>query len=214
MALLLVVIVNAQTKPLDKHNFDKKTNLKDDFYQHVNGGWLKANQIPDDRSSWGGFSILAKKTNADVLAILNKAIKSNKYGSETSEGKAINFYQTMMDTLQRNELGVKPIQKYLAKVKAIKSKEEVQTYLKEMIPLGGGGFFGMQIFQDIANSKVNAVYIMASPLGLPNNDYYIETTDNVKEVRKKYEAYLIKMLQYIDFSKEEATVKALSLIHI
>ena len=30
-----------------------------DFYAYANGGWIKATEIPADRSRWGVFSVLA-----------------------------------------------------------------------------------------------------------------------------------------------------------
>jgi putative endopeptidase len=40
----------------------------------VNGSWLDKAEIPADRTSWGSFNELRKKTDADVLEILNEAI--------------------------------------------------------------------------------------------------------------------------------------------
>lgn len=214
LALTSTMINSQSYKALDKNNFDEKIDIKTDFYNHVNGGWLKKNDIPDDRSSWGGFSILIKKTNKDVSNILNEAIKSNKYGSETPEGKAINYYETYMDLKNRNALGVSPILKFLKRIEQIKSKEEVNEYLVEMTPFGGGGFFTLQVFQDLANSKINTAYLMATPLGLPNRDYYIESTKNAKEVREKYKKYLVKMLQFINYDKQQSQIKATQIIRI
>ena len=36
-------------------------------------------KFPADRTSWGGFGELRKKTDADVLAILNKAIEEGNF---------------------------------------------------------------------------------------------------------------------------------------
>ncbi|MEN8885827.1 MAG: M13 family peptidase, partial [Winogradskyella sp.] len=34
-------------------NMDTSVNPKDDFYNYVNGSWVKNNTIPDDESRWG-----------------------------------------------------------------------------------------------------------------------------------------------------------------
>ena len=35
-------------------NMDQTINPKDDFYNFVNGKWLKTATIPSDETSWGG----------------------------------------------------------------------------------------------------------------------------------------------------------------
>ena len=42
----------------------------DDFYDYVNGDWLRATDIPADRSSWGSFAILANATNERIIALV------------------------------------------------------------------------------------------------------------------------------------------------
>ncbi|WP_369820282.1 hypothetical protein [Tenacibaculum sp. SG-28] len=56
-------------------NMDVNTKPSDDFFRYVNGAWIDRTEIPDDQTSWGGFNQLRKKTDADVLAILNEAIQ-------------------------------------------------------------------------------------------------------------------------------------------
>ena len=53
---------------------DKNVLPQDDFYQFVNGSWLDSAKIPSDHSVWGGFYELRKKTDADVLDILESAL--------------------------------------------------------------------------------------------------------------------------------------------
>src|SRR5690606_41224336 len=57
---------------------DTSVRPQDDFYRFVNGGWLDQAEIPADRSYWGGFAILRKETDEDVLEIL----RSEEHTSE------------------------------------------------------------------------------------------------------------------------------------
>ena len=34
-------------------NFDQSVRPQDDLFGHVNGGWVKANEIPSDRGRYG-----------------------------------------------------------------------------------------------------------------------------------------------------------------
>ena len=50
---------------------DKSVRPQDDFYNYVNGTWMKTTQIPADKASWGSFNELREKTDENSLAILN-----------------------------------------------------------------------------------------------------------------------------------------------
>jgi predicted metalloendopeptidase len=119
---------------------DMDVKPSQDFFKFVNGTWLKKTEIPADRTRWGSFDELRKNTDNDVLAILEEAAKSNKYKSDTDQGKAINLYKSIMDTVARNKAGINPIKPYLAKINAVKNISDLQKLMIEMAPYGGIGF--------------------------------------------------------------------------
>jgi putative endopeptidase len=192
-------------------NMDTSVKPTDDFFRHVNGSWLDKTEIPDDRTSWGGFGQLRKKTDADVLGILNEAIEERNFpkikdaqGNEidSDQEKAVNYYETIMDTVARNKQGKAPVMPYLSKVDEIKTKKDVETYLTNMAPYGGGGFYGFGVYNDLKNSSQYAGYMGGGSLGL-TRDYYVDAA--VKDKLEKYEEFVAKMLQ--EFGDDEATAK-------
>ena len=44
-------------------NMDTSVKPSDDFFRYVNGTWLDKTEIPADRTSWGAFNELRKKTD-------------------------------------------------------------------------------------------------------------------------------------------------------
>lgn len=192
-------------------NMDNTVKPTDDFFRHVNGTWLDKTEIPDDQTSWGGFNQLRKKTDADVLEILNNAIKERDFpkvkdakGNEidSDQEKAVNYYETIMDTVARNKQGKAPVMPYLDKINEIKTKKDIENYITNMAPYGGGGFYGFGVFNDLKNSSINAGYMGAGSLGL-TRDYYVDA--NVKDKLVKYEEFVAKMLQ--EFGDDAATAK-------
>ena len=190
-------------------NMDRSVKPADDFFRHVNGTWLDNTEIPDDQTSWGGFNQLRKKTDADVLSILNKAIEESDFpkvndaqGNEidSDQEKAVNYYESIMDTVSRNKQGKAPILPFLAKVAEIKTKKDIENYITNMAPYGGGGFYGFAVFNDLKNSSMNAGYIFPGGLGL-SRDYYVD--EKVKDKLEKYQEFVAKMLQ--EFGDDNAT---------
>ena len=57
---------------------DTSVKPSEDFFKYVNGKWLETNEIPEDRTVWGSFNELRKKTDADALSILKDAMSNDK----------------------------------------------------------------------------------------------------------------------------------------
>lgn len=203
---------NADAKKMPGINLDymdKKTKPVDDFYKFVNGTWLEKTEIPSDKTRWGSFDELRQNTDKDALVILNDAAKNPKYKANTDQGKAINVYKSVMDTVARNTQGIKPLQPYLAKINAIKNINDLQKLMMIEEAVGGGvGFFGFGIGADEKNSNKNVVSLGPGSLGLPDRDYYVSTDKDSKEKREKYVLHVAKMLQFLDENPEQAKADA------
>jgi len=189
-------------------NMDTTESPKQNFYKFVNGNWLKKTKIPDDRSSWGVGYEVYMKTKADVASILKDAEQSGKYAEGTDQRKAIDLYESILDTVSRNKNGDKPLQPYFKKIDAIKNASDLENYLIEMEPIISSGFFGTGVDADLKNSSRNVVYLGTGALGLPNREYYVSKDKNSEEIRKKYVNHIAKMLQLVGETKEKATVDA------
>ncbi len=194
-------------------NMDTSVRPNDDFFRYVNGSWLDKTEIPDDQTSWGGFGKLRKETDAEVLTILSDAIEANDFPKlkdadgnlvTSDQQKAVFYYQSIMDTVARNEAGIKPIQPFLAKIDQVKNLQDLEELLINFTPYGGAGFFNFGVFNDLKNSKMNAGYMGAAGLGL-TRDYYVDQDEDTKGKRAKYEAHVARMLQ--EFGSDEATAK-------
>lgn len=112
-------------------NMDTTVSPKDDFYNYVNGNWMKTTEIPDDQVRWGGFGVLRKSTDADVLEILTNAKKSGKYAADTDQAKALAIFASQLDTIARNKAGIDPLLPALAKIEAIKTVADFQKVMTE-----------------------------------------------------------------------------------
>jgi predicted metalloendopeptidase len=201
---------NAQQKTpgIDTSLMDKSVSPKDDFFKFVNGTWLKNTEIPADKTRWGSFDELRQRTDKDALAILNEAANNPSYKSNTDQGKAINLYKTIMDTVSRNKQGINPIKPYLAKINSVKNVQDLQKLLVEMEPLGGIGFFGAGVGTDSKNSNRNVINVGLGSLGLPDRDYYVSEDADSKEKRAKYVTHVARMFSFLNIKPEQAKADA------
>lgn len=187
---------------------DNSIKPADDFFKFVNGTWLKNTEIPADKTRWGSFDELRQRTDKDALVILAEASKDPKYNATTDQGKAINMYRSVMDTVARNKKGIFPLKSYLAKINTLKNIGDLQKILIEMEPIGGIGFFGIGVGADEKDSNKNSVSIGPGRLGLPDRDYYVSDEKDSKEKREKYVLHVAKMLQFLGEQPEAAKANA------
>ncbi len=186
-------------------NMDTLVDPKDDFYNYVNGTWMKTTEIPDDRSSWGGFSVLRKSTDQDVLDIIAEAKESGKYSAETDQAKAMFLFDSELDKEARNDAGIAPLQPTLDAIANIETFADLQTLLAKD-PAASSPFMGIGASPDLNDSSINAAYFWQGGLGLPDRDYYLDQDEKSKEIREKYVEHVTKMLQYL--GDDEATAAA------
>jgi putative endopeptidase len=175
---------------------------------------LENTEIPADRTRWGSFDELRQKTDDDALSILKATMSDNKDLNNievlpgSDQEKAVSLFQTIMDTVSRDKQGIEPIKPILAKIDAINNIDDLQAYLIEMEPKGGGGFFGFGVGADAKDSNKNVGYLGSGTLGLPDRDYYVKDDEDSKEKRQKYVQHITRMLQYLGDTEADANTQA------
>jgi len=216
VTLLAFTLGKAQSTPISDgealpgivlDNMKPEISPKDDFYNFVNGTWMDETEIPADRSSWGGFSVLRKSTDNDVLEILAKAKASGKYGPETDQAKALALFDSKLDTIARNKAGLAPLQPALDAIAEIKTLADLQTVWAKNAAVSTP-FVGIGVFADLNNSAMNAVYLGPNGLGLPDRDFYLEQDEKSKEIREEYKKHTAHMLQMLGDSEADAKAAA------
>lgn len=189
-------------------NMDTTVNPKQDFYNYVNGSWMENTEIPDDQVRWGGFGVLRKSTDQNVLKILAKAKESGKYSPETDQAKALAIFASELDTVARDEAGIDPLKPALAKIEAMKSIEDFQKLMTEEAVTVSQPFLGVAAFSNPSNSAMNSCYITPGGLGLPNRDFYVDTDAKSVEIRGQYVDHITRMLQFLGDSEADARAQA------
>lgn len=199
---------------LDLSLIDTTISPSDDFFRYVNGKWLDNTDIPSDRSRWGSFDELRKKSSEDVLKVLEASIASGKYEKGTDQYKASAFYETAMDVELADKTGLEPLTPYLEQIAAIEDFSGVQKYIENTAALGSRCFLDFAIFPDLKNSSVNAAYLTSGSLGLPERDYYLKSEEDYVEKRKKYVTHIVKMMKHLGVEGNVAQEKAENILNL
>lgn len=184
---------------------DKTVRPQDNFFDYVNGNWMKTAVIPSDKASWGSFNALREDVDNASLEILNK-ILAEKFKAGSEGQKIQNLYGTFMDWDKRNADGINPIKADLLKIDAIKSIADLQKYLVEATKTGDNPFYAWRVGPDMKNSNMNAVYLGGASLGLGRDYYQKENEENTKTLAE-YKNYLAQLFQIIGYANAEQTAQ-------
>ncbi|AMV39773.1 M13 family metallopeptidase [Planctomyces sp. SH-PL62] len=176
---------------VDPSGFDKEVRPQDDFFRHVNGGWIQKTEIPPDKSRWGTFDQLIDESDAAIRAIIEEAAKADApAGSEAR--KIGDLYTSFMDEARADELGVKPLADDLARVDALADKKALVALLGSLQRQGVGGLFGAGVGVDAKKSDQYVTYMGQGGISLPDESYYREA--KYQEIRDQFVAHVEKML--------------------
>lgn len=184
----------APTLGFDPANLDTSVKPGDHFYQYAVGGWLKRTPFPADKSRFGSFEEVESR-NSDILKGIFEELSAQKTIQKGSiQQQVADFYRSGMNEAQLEKLGLKPLQKDLKRLDAIKDLPTLAKVLGQLNDLGLGGPFSFYVGQDAKESTQYLAYLSQSGLGLPDKDYYLKDDARSKEIRSHYLAHVEKVL--------------------
>ena len=178
---------------IDSSNFNPAVRPQDDLYQHVNGGWLSTETIPDDRALIGSFITLRDDAEAAVRTIIENAGSAASRGGSTDpvERKIGDLYASFMDEEAIEAAGATPLAPRLEAIFATESIAAVVALLGTLDRSGNDGLFGGYVNNDAGDPERCLLHLYQSGLGLPDESYYRE--EKFAAIREAYVAHLQKM---------------------
>lgn len=185
----------------DAAGMDTSVKPGDDFYKYANGKWLASNKIPDDMTTWGGFTKLAVDTEAQVHVIVDSLPAGAAKG--TAEQKVHDFYHAFLDVDAINKAGIATASAALQDIAAAKTHADIATLMGRP-DLGLQTPVNIGVTVDEKNPDRYIVGIGQGGLGLPDRDYYLKKDPKLEEIRKQYVAHIDRMLK---LNNEENTAK-------
>ena len=190
---------------LDPDAKDETVRPQDDFYRHINGGWLDTHVIPDDRASDGAFYKLVEDSEELRRKIAEDAVSGRLTGEEAERIGIL--YEQFMDVATLNKLGATPIQPLLGMIEEAQTREELASVSGTLERLGVPSFFSVDVFADLNDTTKYVVNFDQAGLGLPDESYY--TGDEYEDYRSKYVSHVQNVLAMAGVtSKEEASLAA------
>ena len=194
-------------RPIDTALFDQNTAASDDFYRHVNGGWLDANPVPPEYGSWGAGQIVHAR-NQDVLHQLleDAAARTEPRGSA---GQMVgDYFAAAMDEAAIAAAGAKPLAPYLERIDDATSVADIRDIVRDLQRCGPSPLHSLGIAPDFEDSDAYLVYVGQGGLGLPERDYYTRDDEQSVALRAQYVAHVANQLGNLGDADERAAEAA------
>lgn len=202
MVSTTAVYAQEHLKSLDPTGIDKTTPASEDFYTHVNKGWMEKHPLTPEHARYGMFNILSDSSDNRVRRIVTNLAKTNPKPG-TNAYKVAALYETAMDSVRRNKLGAEPIKPLLKKIEETTPDKMEDLFIwmhtNYSSPLTSAG-----PQEDLANSHRYAMYIGGPGLSLGDRDYYLLNDKRNKDVREAYKKLIVSQMRNAGYSKKDA----------
>jgi predicted metalloendopeptidase len=178
---------------ITKANIDSSVRPQDNFYQYVNGGWLKNSEIPGDKTAIGSFYDLRDEADDNVKAIIEKLAKADSLAAGSDEQKVADLFKSFMDIESRNTAGIKPISPLLDEITRLTNRKEIANFFGKYQAIGVISPLQLYISVDAKDSSSYASHVWQGGLGLPDKDYYVNDGERFVKLRSGYLAHIENM---------------------
>ena len=187
---------------LDMNALDRSVVPGDDFFRFANGDWLKAAEIPADRSTWGIDPELTELTAARTRQLIQGASSASAPGTEARQ--IGDYSASVMDEARIEQLGLKPLEPALDRINAIADRtalaRELGSELRADVDvlnntqLHTEHLFGLWVAQDLDNPSRYLPFLVQGGLGMPDRDYYLNPSAAMAAIRSKYQTHIATIL--------------------
>ncbi len=195
-------------------NIDSTVKPQDDFYQFVNGKWLKNNPIPETESRWGSFSELEKTNKEKLLKILDDAVANKSAAAGSNEQKIGDYYAMAMDSVKLNKDGATPLKDEFDAIDKIKTTDDLAKEIAHLHTIGIGPLFAGYVDQDPKMSTTYITQFAQGGISLPDRDYYTNTDERSLGIQKAYVEHVTNMFKLLGDKPEVAEKEAKTIYEI
>jgi putative endopeptidase len=202
------------TEAINPANMDTSVKPGNNFYEYVNGGWIKSHPIPPEYSQYGAFTVLYENNQKELKALVSEISKKKEVKQGSIEQKIRDFYNSGMDTTRIEKQGYAPIMPELKKIDAITNMKMVQQELAHMHTIGVHPLFYFYAGADEKNSSMEIANLYQGGLGLPDVSYYTKEDAASKKLRGEYMNHIAKMFELVGDNSKVANKKAQEVLNL
>ncbi|CAL1329101.1 M13 family metallopeptidase [Candidatus Providencia siddallii] len=164
----------------------------DDFYNYVNNNWINNAKIPNGMPRINSFIDLYLILEKQLQHIINELQIINESKLDHNQRNIRNLYLSYINKDIIEKIGILPIKNDLKTIKQAKNHNEISNLMTSPYY---SSIINYWVDLDAKNPKEYILYISQGNLELPNRNYYLENSDQMKKIRKDYYNYITIILK-------------------
>jgi putative endopeptidase len=206
-------------KAFDPESMNLSLKPGDDFFEYVEGAWIKRHPVPADKFRYGETEIIKDKTYDRVKEIVESAANNTSAPEGSLERKIGDFYHMGMNNTTLEKQHLDPIKDKLKLIDNISSISDVQVVSTQMMDYGMDPFFSLYAAPDTKNSKVMIAILTQGGLSLPDSssqdrDFYLRQDNESVKTREQYLTHVGRMFVLLGDSPKVAENNARTVLRI
>ena len=182
-----------------------------DFFEYVNGAWLKKTKIPGNSSSFGISEELDAAIEKQIEKILKKSIQFAKVGKAPR-----GTHEVSMDLVGR--LGLSALRPevqgenitYLKKLckgfGCIRDRDDISRTFAEFARYRITSLFSVTVYYEPGKKPLAKPYLCSGGLGLPNSSYYKKEAPGKSNILLLYGKLLDRLSKELETEKLSAVI--------
>ncbi len=195
---------NSIDNEINRADFDTTVLPGNNFFEYVNGTWLKNNPIPPTEAVWGSFNTVYDQNILRLYGIMKEAAATKDKKEGRAEQKVGDYFSLIMDSNKLNKDGISPIKDELARINSVTDKKSLWSESARLMKMGVNVMFHFGVGQD---DKISSKEICGTSQGgmtLPAKDYYTDNSDRGKMIRNKFTEYETLLFEQLGETPEAA----------
>lgn len=202
------------SKGIDLANFDKSVKPSQDFFQYVNGNWIKNNPIPSTEGGWGSFNEVREQNTEKLRRVLEEAMEDKNAKPGSNRQKIGDYYAMAIDSMKLEKDGIKPLTDEFNMIARIQTTDDLAKVIAHHHMIGVNSLFGFGVGQDPKESSKYTAFVGQGGTGLPEKDYYMGESSDMSSIRTAYTDHIGKMMELIGDKPEVAKVGSASIMKL
>ncbi|MEY0981287.1 M13 family metallopeptidase [Providencia alcalifaciens] len=167
-------------------------NPGNDFYRYVNEDWISKAKIPTGMPRINSFVDVYLNTEKQTQSIIDELQKIPENSLSHNQRNIRNLYLSYLNEEAMEKSGLSPIQHDLDAIKKAKDHNEISALMTQP---DYKSLISYWVDLDAKAPDTYVLYLGQGGLGLPNRNYYLEDTPQMKDIRQSYIAYIGTMLK-------------------